>query len=215
MPTDSEVPSLRIPAYMSLEQAMAEVRKFLEARDRSGVTKIALTDDGLLRGSGQPFPMQGAYLARLEDIADRLDSVEPHSKLGAAGVFLKRIVRKAIGWYSRPAHEFDRTTLEALQQVHQDMFELQQQIAALQASQDNSVPASQMIAGLASAPSDPVESLIELSKTLAAVQLLRQSMSPDDSQRVPELERLLSNIESDAVEKKNVLLQQLKSKLNR
>lgn len=69
---------------------------------------------------------QDALVDRLSRIAASLGAIDPNSKLGAPGVLLKRLVRKAIGWYSRPVHEFDRVLIELLQQIRQDIIRLQQ-----------------------------------------------------------------------------------------
>src|SRR5512143_853682 len=110
---------------MSLEQAMAEVRAYLQEKKHPASTAAE-------RGSvvsGQ-LSMQENLVHRLGDIANRLGQVEPNSKLGPAGVFLKRLVRKLIGWYSRPAQQFDRTAYEAFAQIRQDMLRQQEQITA-------------------------------------------------------------------------------------
>jgi hypothetical protein len=133
MSTETGTPALKISAYTSLEQAMAEVRAYLEAKK----IYAAAQPDMVNFAAGQ-MSMQGAFVGRLTDIANRLDQVDPNSKLGGAGFFLKRITRKLIGWYSRPSHEFDRTAVHAFAQVRQDMLLLQQQIAALQRKIDTS-----------------------------------------------------------------------------
>lgn len=126
MPTKVDVPELRISSYMSLEQAMAEVRTYLEARkNRRGIEE----DFGNV-GAGQ-LSMQGTLVERLGEISNRLGEVEPNSKLGPPGVFLKRILKKLIGWHAKPAHEFDRTAVEAFRQIRHDMLQLQHDMAAL------------------------------------------------------------------------------------
>ena len=127
MSTKTGIPELQISAYTSLEQAMAEVRAYLEAKK----IYVAAQPDMVSFAGGQ-MSMQGAFVGRLTDIANRLDQVDPNSKLGGAGFFLKRTVRKLIGWYSRPSQEFDRTAVHAFAQIRQDMLLLQQQIATLQ-----------------------------------------------------------------------------------
>jgi hypothetical protein len=127
MSTKTGVPELKLSAYTSLEQAMAEVRAYLEAKK----IYLAAQPDMVNFAAGQ-MSMQSAFVGRLTDIANRLDDVDPNSKLGGAGFFLKRFVRKLIGWYSRPLHEFDCTAVHAFSQIRQDMLLLQQQIATLQ-----------------------------------------------------------------------------------
>ena len=101
MSTKADVPGLRISSYMNLEQAMAEVRAYLEAKKKH--TGMQLDTAGV--GAGQ-LSLQNAFADRLADISRRLGEIEPNSKLGPADLFLKRILRKLIGWYSKPAQEF-------------------------------------------------------------------------------------------------------------
>jgi hypothetical protein len=217
MSTNADVPKLRILSSMSLEQSMAEVRRYLEARNRAGV--------GLWSGPGKTgsdaaqssqFNMQAANIAGLTEIVARLGQVEPHSEMGAAGVFLKRAVRKAIGWYSRPAHDFDRATTAALQQVRQDMLGLQQQIAALRQDILNPAPAAAPSVGksvFAQGPASEQDELllltIELFKDVAAVQALRQALREEDPQVLQRVEVLLQRIESESNQVKAALLTQL------
>ena len=135
MPTKVDAPELRISSYMSLEQAMEEVRAYLEAKKNYGE---APPDFGNVV-PGQ-LSMQGALVSRMGDIANRLGQVEPNSKLGPPGVLLKRILKKLIGWHAKPAQEFDRTAVEAFHQIRQDMLQLQQQIAVLSKKVDAGQP---------------------------------------------------------------------------
>ena len=199
---------------------MAEVRRYLEAKNSAGSSLASWTSPGKT-GSGAAlstqFNMQGANIAGLSEIAARLGEVEPHSEMGAAGVFLKRAVRKAIGWYSRPVHAFDRATIAALQQVRQDMLGLQQQIVALRQEVTNSTPAA--TAGLAgesihlqSSSSEQDELLlltIELFKNQVAMQALRQALREENPQLLQRLEVLLSKVEGESGELKAALLTRL------
>jgi len=207
---------------MSLEQAMTEVRRYLEAKNSAGSNPASWTSQGKT-GSGAvlstQFNMQGANIAGLSEIAARLGEVEPHSEMGAAGVFLKRAVRKAIGWYSRPVHEFDRATIAALQQVRQDMLGLQQQIAALRQEIANGTPAAAQLAQPAgesvhvqSSSSEQDELLlltIELFKNQVAMQALRQALREENPQLLQRLEVLLSKVEGESGELKAALLTRL------
>ena len=199
---------------------MAEVRRYLEAKNSAGSSLASWTSPGKT-GSGAAlstqFNMQGANIAGLSEIAARLGEVEPHSEMGAAGVFLKRAVRKAIGWYSRPVHAFDRATIAALQQVRQDMLGLQQQIVALRQVVTNSTPAA--TAGLAgesihlqSSSSEQDELLlltIELFKNQVAMQALRQALRDENPQLLQQLEVLLNKAEGESGELKAALLTRL------
>src|ERR1700691_6613895 len=92
MSTETDVTGPRISSYMNLEQAMREVRAYLDKKNRQVVT----TADNAMLPAGQ-LSLQSAFIAQLGNIATRLGQVEPNSKLGPPGVFLKRMVRKAIG----------------------------------------------------------------------------------------------------------------------
>lgn len=219
MSTNANVPKLRILSSMNLEQAMAEVRRYLEAKNSAGTNPVVWTSPGKTGSSAaspSQFNMQGANLAGLAEIAARLGEVEAHSEMGAAGVFLKRAVRKAIGWYSRPVHEFDRATVAALQQVRQDMLGLQQQIAAFRQQIASGTQAATELAGesvrVRSSSSEQDELLllmIELFKNLVAVQALRQALRDENPQLLERVEALLSKVEGESSELKAALLTQL------
>jgi len=204
---------------MNLEQAMAEVRRYLEAKNNAGSNPVAWTSQGKA-GSGAvlstQFNMQGANIAGLSEIAARLGEVEPHSEMGAAGVFLKRAVRKAIGWYSRPVYEFDHATIAALQQVRQDMLGLQQQIVALRQEIANGTLAVTELAGesvhMQSSSSEQDELLrlmIELFKNQVAMQALRQALREENPQLLERVEVLLNKVEGESSELKAALLTRL------
>ncbi len=144
MASDMDLSDLRIPSYMNLEQAMEEVRKYLESKG-SGSAVRGRDMSGYAADRSRQFALQNTLIAQLTEISRRFGHVDPNSKLGPPGVFLKKLLRKAIGWYSRPSQEFDRGVIEALQQVRRDMLILQQQITALD---------QRLISGRPSAPSD-------------------------------------------------------------
>jgi hypothetical protein len=146
--------------------------------------------------------------SRLSEIAARLGEVEPHSMLGALGVFLKRVVRKAIGWYSRPAHEFDRAAIELLQQIRQDMLGLQHQIAALQ-EQDVSLQAQPIQSRDESERREAVLLMIELSKNVTAVQTFRQALRDEDPELLRQVETVLNKIEDESRELRAALTRSL------
>ena len=106
MSTDN-VTGPHISSYMDLNQAMGEVRAYLDKKKR----QAGMSPEAIGFPAGQ-LSMQSAFIARLADIATRLGQVDPNSNLGPVGVFLKRLLCKMIGWYSRPAQDFDRTTVE-------------------------------------------------------------------------------------------------------
>lgn len=199
MSTKTGVPELKISAYASLEQAMAEVRAYLEAK------KIyAAAQPDMANFAAGHMSMQAAFVGRLTDIADRLDQVDPNSKLGGAGFFLKRTVRKLIAWYSRPSQEFDRTAVHAFAQIRQDMLLLQQQIATLQRKMEaqNTAPlnpAAESIAGPTPAvQSDQLQTMLLLFRstvTSPAARAALQQEKPDLLQRV---EKLLDELERDS-----------------
>ena len=126
MPIKADAPELRISSYMNLEQAMEEVRAYLEAK--KNYVEIRADLGNVVAGQ---LSMQGTLISRMAEISTRLGQVEPNSELGPPGVLLKRILKKLIGWHAKPAQEFDRTAVDAFQQIRQDMLQLQQQIAEL------------------------------------------------------------------------------------
>jgi len=200
---------------MSLEQAMAEVRRYLDAKNNAGSNAASWSSPGKTGSSAvssAQFNMQGANIAGLSEIAARQGQVEPHSEMGAAGVFLKRAVRKVIGWYSRPFHGFDRATIAALRQVRQDMLGLQHQIAALHEEAANRTPATGKSVHAQTSSSEQDELLllmIELFKNLVAVQALRQALREENPLLLERVEMLLSKVERESSELKAALLRQL------
>ena len=158
---------------------MAEVRRYLEAqRTAAGPTTPS-----------PQFSLQGAFIARLAEITARSGGVEPNSKFGPPGVYAKRIIRKLIGWYSRPVHEFDRTMIEALQQVRHDMMGLQQQIAALDRNLSQASTAAREVPPGASRDELHLR-MLELFGNLLAVDAVRQILrerNPDLLRRTEQL----------------------------
>ena len=200
--------SLRISSSMSLEQAMAEVRAYLQPRPTAGpavATDSQPSSTGLARPS--QFTMQADMIARLQDIGGRLGHVGPDSKLGPLGVMLKRAIAKVIGWYSRPTHEFDRTTVELLHQVRQDMLLLQQQIAELQRATMNSETESTSPA----AGEDPAAILLmmELFKNAAAMKAFRQALGDQNPELLKRYETLLDRAERETQDLQDALLKQM------
>lgn len=179
---------------------MREVRAYLAASantTRDQAQAVLRNRSATVRGA--QFNVQVAMASRLSEIAARLGEVEPNSKLGAPGVFLKRLVRKAIGWYSRPAQEFDRATIELLQQIRQDMVGLQHQIAALREQVTSDV--SQQVRPIQD--SDESERrgalllMIELFKNVTALQAFRQALRDEDPQLLRQLQTLLDQTEDE------------------
>jgi hypothetical protein len=216
---NEDVRKLRIASSMSLEQAMLEVRKYLAARTSSASDQVE-TRSTKVRSA--QFNTQAAMANRLSEIAARLGEVEPNSKLGALGVLLKRVVRKAIGWYSRPAHEFDRAAIELLQQIRQDMIGLQLHIATIQEQvTDGSITAAPATFELQAPPiqsrsreSEQREALslmIELFKNVTAVQAFRQTLRNEDPKLLLQVESLLDKMEAGSQELKAALRRSVES----
>lgn len=190
MSTHAGEPELQITSYMNLEQAMAEVRAYLEAKKSAA----ALPLDNTGAGANQ-FVLQQALLDRMGDIATRLGYVEPNSKLGAPGVFLKRALRKLIGWYSRPSHEFDRTALESLRQIRQDMLQQQQQILALQRqlSERELVPNNTQV-------QDSTELLrvtVSLFRSMLAAPAVQQALREEKPELLQRVQQLLQKVDGE------------------
>ncbi len=170
---------LQISPKMSLEQAMAEVRAYLEEKKRPTTVTADLGPAG-----GGHFSMQQNLIHRLGDFANLLGQVDPNSKLGAPGVFMKRLVRKLIGWYSRPAQQFDRTAYEAFVQIRQDMLRQQEQIVALDRK-------------IASADQQQlVRAMLGLFQALITGPAVRQALATEDPDLLTRVEDLLGRFDN-------------------
>lgn len=194
MSSDTDVTGPRLSSYMNLEQAMGEVRAYLGKKK----FPVATLPGSAASPAGQ-LSLQAAFVARLADIANRLGQVEPNSKLGPPGVFLKRVVRKLIGWYSRPAQEFDRTTVETFQQIRHDMLQLQQQILVLSSRVEEGLrPAVGSVSG--ADHSELLRSMLTLFKGLIVTGAVRQAVQSENPELLNKIEGLLETVE---VELKN------------
>ena len=200
MSTETDVTGPRISPYMNLEQAMGEVRAYLDKKSRP-VMPVA---DNALQPAGQ-LSLQSAFIAQLGNIATHLGQVEPNSKLGPPGVFLKRVVRKAIGWYSRPAQEFDRTAVETFHQIRQDMLQLQQQIVALnqRIGEDGRTPdrtASDMSPAsgspMTASQSDLQRSMLTMFRVLIGTRAVRQALQDENPGLLQKVEGLLETMDA-------------------
>lgn len=207
-----DAPKPRITSAMSLERAMLEVRRYLASGNSPSATRAAGTAQNRSHiPRAAQFSTQAAMANRLSEIAARLGEVEPNSKLGAPGVFLKRVVRKAIGWYSRPADEFDRSAIGLLQQIRQDMIGLQQQLVALQ-EQDASPQSSGVQSDSEASSPEAVLLMIELFKNVNAVQAFRQALRDEDPNLLRKFEKVLDQIESESQELRAALMRSLNAK---
>ena len=177
---------------------MAEVRAYLEAKQ----VYSAAQPDMVNFAAGQ-MSMQSAFVGRLTDIANRLDEVDPNSKLGGIGFFLKRTVRKLISWYSRPAQEFDRTAVHAFSQIRQDLLLLQQQISTLQTKmekRDTSMPgypATESTVGPVVDQADRMQMMILLFRSTVSSPAVRNALQSEKSDLLQRIEKLLSEVEHD------------------
>ncbi len=219
---NEDVRKLRITSSMSLEQAMLEVRRYLEATSTSAGKQVSRgipNHTGMVRSA--QFDNQAAMAGHLAEIAARLGEVEPYSKLGALGVFLKRVVRKAIAWYSRPEHEFDRAALELLRQIRLDMLGLQQQIAALQEQASSGMttaaesrdPQSRSIQDRSPElkGEEALSLMIELFKNITAVQAFRRALRDEDPELLRRVGTLLEKTEAEAEGLKSSLMRSLQA----
>lgn len=199
MPTKSDAPVLRISSYMDLEQAMGEVRTYLEAKR----SYVEIEPDFGRVVAGQ-LSMQGALVSRMAEIATRLGQIEPNSKLGPPGVFLKRILKKLIGWHAKPAQEFDRTAVEAFQQVRQDMHQLQQQIVVLseKLAAGHTLPVSSdapAVSGRDRQPSrdELLHSMLAMFRSLISAPSVQAALQSDKPELLQRVESLLNAAEAD------------------
>ncbi len=185
---------------MSLEQAMAEVRRYLDAK-RAGDGTGSYFDGNT---SSRQFALLGSAIGRLSQVAATQGTVDPNSKAGPLGVYLKRLIRKAIGWYSRPIYEFDRTVIEAFEQTRLDMLGLQQQIQTLAAERRGQTEQTELL-----------RSVIELLfANIASVQSLRQAIRNDDPAFQQRFDDLLTSLEGQLADARNELLDRLPNSPN-
>jgi hypothetical protein len=195
--TNTRKPALKISPQMSLEEAMAEVRRYL---DVNGASLRATSNRGAA-APGQPrqFALLGSSIARLSQVSATYGQIEPDGKGGAFGSYLKRIIRKAVGWYSRPMYEFDRTVIEAFEQTRLDMLGLQQQINALSSGRGQQPEQAELL-----------RSMIELLfANIATVQSLRQALQNERPEFQQRFEELLNRSEAELADIKSALLEQL------
>ena len=108
-----------------------------------------------------------------------------------------------IGWYSRPAQEFDRTTVEMFHQVRSDMLQLQQQIVALDKRvAESPSPATQGFSEMhgqsASDQAELVRSMVLVFRGLIATQAVRQALQDENPALLNKVERLLATVEAES-----------------
>ena len=199
MSTKADATELRISSYMNLEQAMEEVRAHLEAK--KNYVEIRAELGNVVAGQ---LSMQGTLISRMAEISTRLGQVEPNSKLGPPGVLLKRILKKLIGWHAKPAQEFDRTAVDAFQQIRQDMLQLQQQIAELSKKVDagESLPfldAESTISGREPKTDrdELLSSMLALFRSLIAAPAVQTTLQIEKPELLQRVERLLTTAEAE------------------
>jgi hypothetical protein len=200
MSTKADPTELRISSYMNLEQAMEEVRSYLEAK--KNYVEIRADLGNVVAGQ---LSMQGTLISRMAEISTRLGQVEPNSKLGPPGVLLKRILKKLIGWHAKPAQEFDRTAVDAFQQIRQDMLQLQQQIAELSKKVDagESLPfpnAESTISGRETKTDrdELLSSMLALFRSLIAAPAVQTALQNEKPELLQRVERLLTTAEAES-----------------
>ncbi len=199
MSTKSDAPGLRISSYMNLEQAMEEVRAYLEAK--RNYVEIQADFGNFVAGQ---LSMQGAFISRMAEISTRLGQIEPNSKLGPPGIFLKRLLKKLIGWHAKPAQQFDRTAVEAFQQVRQDMLQLQQQIVVLSKKIDAAKTpfpdsAAMRISGRdQQANRDELwRSMLAMFRSLIAAPAVQSALQKEKPELLHRVESLLNTVEAE------------------
>ena len=200
MSTKADATELRISSYMNLEQAMEEVRSYLEAK--KNYVEIRADLGNVVAGQ---LSMQGTLISRMAEISTRLGQVEPNSKLGPPGVLLKRILKKLIGWHAKPAQEFDRTAVDAFQQIRQDMLQLQQQIAELSKKVDagESLPfpnAESTVSGREPKTDrdELLSSMLALFRSLIAAPAVQTALQNEKPELLQRVERLLATAEAES-----------------
>lgn len=200
MSTKADVPELRISSYMNLEQAMEEVRVYLEAKNN--YVEVRADSGNVVAGQ---LSMQGTLISRMAEISTRLGQVEPNSKLGPPGVLLKRILKKLIGWHAKPAQEFDRTAVEAFQQIRQDMLQLQQRIVELNtkidAGEGQALPKVESRASSAREPltdrDELLRSMLAMFRSLIAAPAVHAALQKEKPELLNRVKRLLNAMEAE------------------
>ncbi len=215
---------LKIRASMDLDQAMAEVRRYLRTRGIAASIPTAPPAQHLIDSAIVVGPHLSALadsIAELSNTATRFGTIEPISKAGRAGIFAKRIIRKAIGWYSKPIHEFDRTLLRTLEQVRHDMLGLQEQITHLNLKVADSVATTLRQDALAG--TEPTSQQIQNAELLrcvvellianvAALQALQRALQESDPHLQARCVELLNTFQREFAELKAALLERLPSR---
>ncbi len=197
--TNTHKPTLQIRPHMSLEEAMAAVRRYLDAQAPTPRGASVRREPAAAPGQPRPFALLGSSIGRLSQVAAKCGEIEPDGKGGAFGSYLKRIIRKAIGWYSRPVYEFDRNVIEAFEQTRLDMLGLQQQINGL--TSNSTQPAEH---------AELLRSIIELLfANIATVQSLRRAIQNEQPEFQLRFEELLKTSEDEIAEMKTALLELL------
>ncbi len=197
--TNTHKPTLQIRPHMSLEEAMAEVRSYLDATGASPRRASVPRELAAAPGQPRPFALLGSSIGRLSQVAAKYGEIEPDGNGAPFGSYLKRIIRKAIGWYSRAVYEFDRNVIEAFEQTRLDMLGLQQQISGLTSYSTQPAEHAELL-----------RSIVELLfANIATVQALRQAIQDERPEFRLRFEELLKTSEDEIAEMKTALLELL------
>jgi hypothetical protein len=128
MRNDTDKSDVRITDGISLEQAMQEVRRYLEARQRNdsmrAESQLASRDDWSVSAIDD-------CIARLIDLADRFD-YRPDISIGFWRNFAKKLLARLLRWHIQPSQQYAWTTIAALRTIRQDLLRMRQQLSQLE-----------------------------------------------------------------------------------
>jgi hypothetical protein len=128
MRNDRYKPEVRLTDGMSLEQAMEEVRRYLEASQGNDSTHA---ESQLGGREDRGVSAIDDCIARLVDLADRFDYRQDTS-LGFWRNLAKKVLARLFRWHIQPSQQYAWTTIAALRTIRQDLLRIQQQLSQLE-----------------------------------------------------------------------------------
>jgi phage shock protein A len=129
MRIDRDKSEVRITDGMSLEQAMHEVRRYLEAARQRNDSTHAESQSGSRDDKG--VSTIDDYIARLIDLAGRFDYRED-SSVGFWRNLAKKSLARLLRRHIQQSEQYAWTTIETLRTIRQDLLRMQQQLSQLE-----------------------------------------------------------------------------------
>jgi len=128
MRNDRYKPEVRITDGMNLEQAMQEVRRYLEA---SQGNDFMHTESQLGGRDDRGVSAIDDCIARLIDLADRFD-YRRDTSIGFWRNLAKKFLARLLRWHIQPSQQYAWTTIAALRTIRQDLHRMQRQLSQLE-----------------------------------------------------------------------------------